>query len=1035
LYFCWLFLRFSLLTVQHRIINLIINSIIMSDLIQEGQKYENQVQYNQAEKCYRNVIKNTEQSEDFDSLVWAYYYLAKLLLIKGRIFCDESISLLNKAISICTNKAATLSIVKFFNLLGLASYLKDNLDDGLDYLKESYKHLNINICSVDMAEYYHFSGLIYHKKKERRKSESYLEKAIQIYWSLNDQAGVAKVYDSLGNLEFTQGNLKDAGYYIGESIKIKEKIGDQWGLAISYGNLGRLKMSQGKYPEAEKYFQKDLNLSEEIKDNRGIGIMLNNLGELYYRMEEYKKSIEYYTKSLNQIKDYINSIYANLGIAVTYILRYSSIKNGKQYLVLAKNHCEKAKELIEQVPNNLHKNLYKMVKGMIIWRDGNVKDGKKNLLEANDFFRSKDDMQKKIDVYVELSYLYEKNNEIESAIESIESTFPALEIFGADSLIRKMEKRIQGLDSQALLRVLISRYLPKQIIPSFFQGGGEVLEPQRRNISILFSDIRDFTKLSEKLPAEDVVSILDDYFREMVDVVKEYNGTLDKFIGDAIMVIYGAPETSLDHAKRAVLTALEMIEKLKDFNRRRKRRNLSPINIGIGINSGEAVVGNVGTMERMDYTAIGDTVNLSSRLEGLNKEYLTNIVISENTLSHLIGEINITKFSEESIVPTIALPGGSVFCKFLDKVNVKGKTIPIKIYAVWLKKFVRFKTRFVGNGETLEPKPAVLALDIGGKTVPGVIDHHQAEAEEECTASLIFKNPKLVTDHVQNILIEDVEFVMHRNPDLDTIAAAYLAQKLIEGEELTSFDRKIAEYAKECDSSNLSIKLQPENTVYGILTGINELNKRLYKGVFTSQSKKDLNILKRGIQLIEYSLQKMHKGIDIDNPLLFEGEHPFVDEKELISNDRNIFFKDLKRSTIYEISLPAYSLKQKTKVKMLAIKDPESVMFKIWARGEGYIMTMVNYNERRYIISVDPTYGLSLQGLGVILDKLETKKRSNLGKERKGKNRPGYSNSDPWYDGRSPIHKYTIVDSPRSGTILSEAEIFKIVTDPEKWKE
>ncbi len=178
-------------------------------------------------------------------------------------------------------------------------------------------------------------------------------------------------------------------------------------------------------------------------------------------------------------------------------------------------------------------------------------------------------------------------------------------------------------------------------------------------LSVLFSDIRGFTDLSEKLPATRVVELLNIYFSEMVDSIFRHKGTIDKFIGDAIMSFYGAPVHMPDHAKKAVLSALDMIERLKRVNNTLAARGFAPLEIGIGINTGNVVLGNIGSEKKLNYTVIGDSVNLAARIEGLCKQYSTEVLISEFTHEQLDGEIP---------------------CSIVDVVAVKGKKEPVRIF-------------------------------------------------------------------------------------------------------------------------------------------------------------------------------------------------------------------------------------------------------------------------------------------------------------------------------------------------------------------
>jgi class 3 adenylate cyclase len=180
-------------------------------------------------------------------------------------------------------------------------------------------------------------------------------------------------------------------------------------------------------------------------------------------------------------------------------------------------------------------------------------------------------------------------------------------------------------------------------------------------MTVLFSDIRGFTSMSEKMQPEEVVTFLREYLTVMTEAVFKHGGTVDKYIGDAIMALYNVPFEAPDHALRAVQTALEFQERLQPLAERFAAKHGGLLACGVGIHTGDAVVGTIGSEQRLEYTAIGDTINLGSRLEGLTKEFSVPIIISEATYAEVREHFGV---------------------RDLGEVTVKGRAIPVKIYAV-----------------------------------------------------------------------------------------------------------------------------------------------------------------------------------------------------------------------------------------------------------------------------------------------------------------------------------------------------------------
>jgi adenylate cyclase len=219
---------------------------------------------------------------------------------------------------------------------------------------------------------------------------------------------------------------------------------------------------------------------------------------------------------------------------------------------------------------------------------------------------------------------------------------------------------VEGLKERDHLKTTFGKYMTESVMSHLMSHqvelGGDTLP-----VTILFSDIRGFTTISERLDAQDLVSLLNEYFTEMVDIVMDHGGVVDKYIGDAIMVVFGAPVPKEDDAIRAVQAAVKMREALARLNQRLEARGVSPIRTGVGIHSGDVVAGNIGSERRMEYTVIGDAVNLASRLESATKDLGADLVISE---------------------ATHALVAHHVATELLGSISVKGREQPVAVYAV-----------------------------------------------------------------------------------------------------------------------------------------------------------------------------------------------------------------------------------------------------------------------------------------------------------------------------------------------------------------
>eukprot|EP01135_Chromosphaera_perkinsii_P011259 Nk52_evm40s2367 gene=Nk52_evmTU40s2367 len=231
---------------------------------------------------------------------------------------------------------------------------------------------------------------------------------------------------------------------------------------------------------------------------------------------------------------------------------------------------------------------------------------------------------------------------------------------GINSPIKEISRIYNALANMRSSLKSFSKYVPPDVVRFLVKENQEAcLGGEQKLVTVLFSDVVGFTEISEELSLDELISLMSEYLEEMSNIIKENEGTVDKYIGDAIMALWNAPELVEDHASKACTAALCCQKRLEIMSKNWERRGYRPVKARIGIHTGDAIVGNFGARERLNYTALGDNINLGSRLESLNKEYNTSILISQATYDRVSQYF---------------------LCRPLDLVSVKGKVKPSCIY-------------------------------------------------------------------------------------------------------------------------------------------------------------------------------------------------------------------------------------------------------------------------------------------------------------------------------------------------------------------
>lgn len=326
--------------------------------------------------------------------------------------------------------------------------------------------------------------------------------------------------------------------------------------------------------------------------------------------------------------------------------------------------------------------------------------------------------------------------------------------------------------------------------------------------------------------------------------------------------------------------------------------------------------------------------------------------------------------------------------------------------------------QFAPYGQEFSPAPSTIVLDVGLKTVPGVIDHHQPEAEPECAASLVVKHPELVLEHIQKEP-NQLTIITHRLPDFDAISSIFLTLKLLELRQVDKAMKKIAEYARMVDSASLPKNIELSSTPYALL-------RALFANIQKPEEEANQERVTEGLKMMKLLYEQASLGRDImANRPIFQGIDRYEKAMHRVEDDYFNYLEDLERGRKVKLNLPLSDGSGYRLVDGLVVINPKSFLLKEWCRrdvfnsplGRGFSFLLSDFGGRRFIIGVDPEAGVNLKGLGTLLNLKEKEKREK-------NNRPA---GERWYEGNCPFFDYRIIDSPQDGPALTHQEVLETV--------
>jgi class 3 adenylate cyclase len=582
--------------------------------------------------------------------------LGKLLVQRGTDRHAEAEETLQAARRQAAQAGASRQAAQATHLLALLMRQRGRTDDGEALLAESPVHRLQGASGPEVGQYFHYRGLLAADRNDLANAERFCFRALQLYDEIHYAPGQAEVCDSLANLLLRRGKSRHALAFARRSLELKRTLGDRYGEAISLGTLGRTCLLQARYAEAAEAFRQDLDLATVLEDGRGIGIARNSLGEAALLAGDLEAAAGHYRRNLEADRGPVNAAHAHRGLARVH---------------LAAGRLDEAAAAIDRMAEALSlspevallRDELTGLRGALAWRSGNTAQGAELLTKAVEALGRQGADLDTIPHLYQLRDLYQSTGRTPDAVRVMARALDLLSECGSEQGVGEAERWLRTVDSPALVRLVLERHLPGNLVEDILAGHLTQRAGRRQDVAVLFCDVRNYTALSEGLQPEEVMDLLNEWFGEATREVRRHGGMVDKFIGDAVMALFGAPEPRPDAAADAVRAALAMRDALAALNLRNRALGRHEIHVGVGVHAGPAVVGFLGSHLHRAYTAIGDTVNTASRLEGLTREYACDVLISRE--------------AEE-----VQQRHGVAETSFLGKVKVKGRQQEVAVYKV-----------------------------------------------------------------------------------------------------------------------------------------------------------------------------------------------------------------------------------------------------------------------------------------------------------------------------------------------------------------
>jgi class 3 adenylate cyclase/tetratricopeptide (TPR) repeat protein len=574
-------------------------------------------QFDKARDVLRQAIALDPSSGSLD----ARLLLGRLLSFGTREDQAEAEDQLTVARDQAEQDGASRKTATAIHLLALLERHRGRRERAEQLLQESPVAGHATIPGPERAQWLHYYGLLELDRGSLNNAERSFFRALQIYREARDEASAAQVCDSLANLLVRRGKSRVAEMFARMSLASKRAVGDRHGEAITLGTLGRACLLQARYDEAAEALAADLEIARELGDRRGVGIMLNSLGEVELLRKDLRAAEGYYREALGVEAGPAHASHVHIGLARALLA--GGLPDD------AAAECDQVGATLDAHPELIGlPDVLLGLRGAVAWRRGDYAEGERQLVAAIAALEAGGHTLDTVPLLYELRDLYQAQQWRAKAVGVMARALDLLSECGSERGVDDVKDWLRTVDTPKLIQLALERHFPEYLVEEILSSRMRRPRTRTQEVAVLFSDVRDYTTLTEGLGAEQIVELLNEWFTEATRAIRRHRGVVDKFIGDAVMALFGVPEPREDAAADAVRAALEMRDALAAMNMLNEALGGREIRIGIGIDCGKAVVGFIGSHLRQSYTAIGDTVNTASRLESATKEYRCDTLIS-----------------------------------------------------------------------------------------------------------------------------------------------------------------------------------------------------------------------------------------------------------------------------------------------------------------------------------------------------------------------------------------------------------------------